>query len=41
VKRLPLISFALLAAWPGARVQTIQAFLKANTVRWNSPTEPQ
>jgi metallo-beta-lactamase class B len=38
VKRLALIAFALLAAWPAA--QTIKKFLKANTVRWNTPTEP-
>jgi hypothetical protein len=38
VKRLALTAFALLAAWPAA--QTIQKFLKANTVRWNTPTEP-
>jgi hypothetical protein len=40
VKRLPLIAFALFAAWLGARAKTMQDFLKANTVRWNTPTEP-
>jgi len=40
VKRLALIAFALLAASPSARAQTIQEFLNANIVRWNTPTEP-
>jgi metallo-beta-lactamase class B len=40
VKRLAAIAFALLAASPGARAQTIQEFLKASIVHWNTPTEP-
>jgi metallo-beta-lactamase class B len=40
VKRLAFIAFALLAAFLGARAQTIEEFLKAATVRWNTPTEP-
>ena len=40
MKRLALIALALLAASPAAPAQTIQEFLKANTVRWNTPTEP-
>jgi metallo-beta-lactamase class B len=40
VKRLAVIAFALLAASPGARAQTIQEFLKASIAHWNTPTEP-
>jgi metallo-beta-lactamase class B len=38
VKRLVFIAVALLVAWPGARA--LQEFLKAYTIRWNTPTEP-
>jgi metallo-beta-lactamase class B len=40
VKRLAVIAFALLAASPGARAQTVQELLKASTVHWNAPIEP-
>jgi metallo-beta-lactamase class B len=40
VKQLAVIAFALLAASPAARAQTIQEFLKASTVHWNAPIEP-
>src|ERR1700730_15265842 len=40
VKRLAVIAFALLAASPGARAQTIQELLKAFTAHWNAPIDP-